>query len=38
MIIFMLLTISLVEGMSLLNDEAQHLERLLHKIIHYQYH
>ena len=38
MIIFMLLTISLVEGMSLLNDGAQHLERLLHKIIHYQYH
>ena len=38
MIIYILLTISLVEGMSLMNDGTQHLEGLLHKTMHYQHH
>ena len=38
MIIYILLTISLVEGMSLTNDGTQHLERLLHKTMRYQHH
>ena len=38
MIIYILLTISLVEGMSLMNDGTQHLERLLHKTMRYQHH
>ena len=31
MIIYILLTIFLEEGMSLMNDGTQHMERLLHK-------
>ena len=38
MIIYILLTISLVEGMSLMNDGTQHLERLLQKTMRYQHH
>ena len=38
MIIYILLTISLVEGMSLMNDGTQHLKRLLHKTMPYQHH
>ena len=38
MIIYILLTISLVEGMSLMNDGTQHLERLFHKTLRYQHH
>ena len=38
MIIYILLTISLVEGTRLMNDGTQHLERLLHKTMHYQNH
>ena len=38
MIICILLTISLVEGMSLMNDETEHLERLLHKTMRHQHH
>ena len=38
MIIYILLTISLVEGMSLINDGTQHLERLLHKTMRDQHH
>ena len=38
MIIYILLTISLVEGMSLMNDGTQQLERLLHKTMRYQHH
>ena len=37
MIIYILLTISLVEGMSLMNDGTQHLEKLLHKTMRYQH-
>ena len=37
MIIYLLLTISLVEGMSLMNNGTQHLERLLHKTVCYQH-
>ena len=38
MIIYILLTISLVEGMTLMNDGTQNLERLLYKTIRYQHH
>ena len=38
MIIYILLTISLLEGMSLMNDGTQHLERLLNKTMRYQHH
>ena len=37
-IMYILLTISLVKGMSLMNDGTQHLERLLHKTMRYQHH
>ena len=38
MIIYILLTTSLVEGMSFMDDGTQHLERLFHKTIRYQHH
>ena len=38
MIIYILLTISLVEGLSLMYDGTQQLERLLHKTMRYQHH
>ena len=38
MIVYILLTISLVERMSLMNDGTRHLERLLHKTMRYQHH
>ena len=38
MIIYILLTISSIEGMSLMNDGTQRPERLLYKTMRYQHH
>ena len=38
MIIYILLTIYLAEGMRLMNDGTQHLKRLLHKTMRHQHH